>query len=417
MSLIPHLIKSGVIKSRIDHRDYEAEAIFHEEKLAGSPASPFLNKNITNEFFLFDEDCGADLTIGGNKVYDQGASFRCVAYVGCTMREKQVYNEMSNLAGAGAGATNQHRQYTPTCSHPKHLTPYAGAPLLQQQQQQNKKITFSKDYLYDLRANGFTDGMSGSDLMQILVNYGCVEECDYDTYLHLYNSIADLERKKRGLDSEAHADQLVQYDELIHDEQNKMNELIYRIKNDGSNGDVYAKVTTVNGLKESLSYNGPCLIILPFYGNPNTVEFWLPPDNNSVDEMGHAVTVVGYSDTVQSFYVRNTWGPKWNGTGHFWFPYSSLKLAWEVWTVFPKGTEHLSYHKKRKFSDSVQPNLYAGAALNAVGTTKSKKSRRKKTSKSAKTDKLDKNNGLILVLTKLLKSKPIQDKLRNLRFL
>jgi hypothetical protein len=364
-----HLIKSGVIKSRIDHRDYEAEAIFHEEKLAGSPASPFVNKTIKNELFLFDEGSGAELTIAGNAVMSQGSTFRCVAYVGCTIREYQVYNEMK-LAGMN-----------------------------------NTKVTFSKDYIYDLRTNAFTDGMSGADLMQILVKWGCVEECDYDQYLSLYNSIAELGRKKRTA-SQSTIDAL---DEMIHDEQNKINDLIYRIKTDGTQ-DVYAKVTTVNGLKESLAYNGPCLIILPFYGNPDKIQFWVPPSDNAIDEMGHAVTVVGYSDSEESFYLRNTWGPSWNGTGHVWFPYSSLRLAWETWTVFPRGTEHLSYHKKRN-----NP-LYAGAPLKSLtmaGASASDSASIRKKSKKTTSTSTSTNQDAISILKTIMSMSMPKNKDKN----
>jgi hypothetical protein len=226
--------------------------------------------------------------------------------------------------------------------------------------------------LYDQRENSFGDGMSGSDLMQILTTHGCIEEYEHDHYLTLYNKIADLERRRRNSSSQTSSSSsndegagaaTDEVDKEIHGLQDEMNALIYKMKLDplkrGTN-DVYAKVTTAQGLKESLFHNGPCLIILPFYGNPHSTTFWLPPDENSVDEMGHAVTVMGYNDEEESFYIRNTWGSGWNITGHFWFPYSHFKLAWETWTIFPRGTDRLVYHKKR-----------TGAAINSVNNVNS----------------------------------------------
>lgn len=337
------LIKSGVIRSRVDHRDYVAEGIFHEQKLARLAGSPFVsNEPLPPELFLFDDD---QLRVGGNGVYNQGASFKCVAYVGCTIREKQIHNEtlaaIQNAgANAGSGTGGAGGTSLPIDSYDADGNPVRLVA---------DKVTFSKEYLYDQRENSFTDGMSGADLMRILVSHGCVEEEEHDHYLALYNSIADLERQKRLLGAGTADDAAGRLDHMIHEEQNKLSALIYKMKADPAKqgSDVYAKVTTVNGLKQSLLHNGPCLIILPFYGNPHNITFWLPPDNNSVDEMGHAVTVMGYSDTEQSFYLRNTWGPAWNGTGHVWLPYSNLRLAWEMWTVFPRGTDHLVYHKKR----------------------------------------------------------------------
>lgn len=333
-------VKAGVVRSRRDHRDYAAEDIFHTERLAGSPASYIGKKTLPDEHFLFDENSGSELLMGGNTVYNQGASYKCVSFVGCTIREKQVYNEGLDLDVLDNG---------------------------------KRKITFSKDFLYDMRSNSHSDGMSGADLMNILVNYGNVKESDYEEYLRLYNHIYELEKRKRLISQDpAKEAESATIDEIIHEEQGRMNSLIYRIKSNGPN-DVYAHITTVNGLKESLFYNGACLIILPFYGNPESIKFWLP---NSYDgsagegEMGHAVTVVGYSDAQQAFFLRNTWGPKWNGSGHVWFPYSNLKLAWETWTIFPNGTTHLTYYKNRMAAASISPSLlpsikphYAAAPL------------------------------------------------------
>lgn len=322
-------MKSGVKRSRIDPRDYIAEQIFHEERLAGSSLYGSTSSiGQPREYFCFDEDSGNELKIGGNSVYNQGATFKCVAYVCSTIREKQVYNEILNK--------NPYRLYTPAAANISSNSdldwPIPGV----------KRVSFSKDFIYDLRQNRLGDGMSGADGMEILTKYGCIKDDDYTNYLNILSSIADYERRKRSASYQEQAN----LEQFIQAEQAKINQMIYRIKKQNGR-DVYARVTTVNGLKESLIHNGPCLIILPFYGNPESTTFWLPSQPGSTDEMGHAVTVVGYSDSEQAFYLRNTWGPNWNGTGHVWFPYSSLPLAWEVWTVFQSGTEHLTYHKRR----------------------------------------------------------------------
>lgn len=400
-------IKGGVIRSRVDHRDYQAEAIFHMERIAGAPSSQYAKKIIPREYFCFDE--GADpskLEIGGNEVYNQGQSFRCVAYSLCTIREKQVYNEMiasnnpnynsetnnGNFAGSGNIDINPHRLYTPTTEFSNAAesasgrTPWAdsinsmndtnstGGGGGSNNDRRPMKCTFSKDYIYDLRANRFTDGMSGADGMQIVSTYGCINEKDYEKYLNLYNSVAEFERQIRQLEQYGGAgangsggDQITHLHTQVHDYQNQINELIIRFKRSGP-GDVYARVSTINGLKDSLIHNGPCLIILPFYGQTDRIDFWTPPMNNKVDEMGHCCTVVGYSDDQNAFFVRNTWSSKWGIGGHFWLDYNILKIAWEIWTIFPKGTEHLLYHKRR-IKNAMYPNLLAGAGTHVgVGT-------------------------------------------------
>ena len=67
-----------------------------------------------------------------NPVYMQGPDFKCIPYVGCTMREWQLF----------------------------HLT--WNAP----------RITLSKDYIYDWRSNPNESGMSGADLMHVLTTKG-----------------------------------------------------------------------------------------------------------------------------------------------------------------------------------------------------------------------------------------------------
>jgi C1A family cysteine protease len=58
---------------------------------------------------------------------------------------------------------------------------------------------------------------------------------------------------------------------------------------------------------------------------------------------GHAVLAVGYDDSIQSFIVRNSWGPKWGIKGYCEMPYGYLtdpQLArdfWAVYTVEPEA--------------------------------------------------------------------------------
>lgn len=313
-------MKSGVKRSRIDIRDYIAEHIFHTERLAGS--SQFVShENLPSEYNLFEDN----YYIGGNNVYNQGDSYKCVAYVASTIREKQVFQEISSTNPLRNDGLTWPNQY-------------------------NHKMTFSKDYIYDLRNNRMSNdanGMSGADAMEILTNYGCIEEKDYNEYLKLHQQNNNPIAKE------------------------KLNQMVYRIKK--MNGAVYSTVISSQGLKDSLYHNGPCLMILPFYGS-NHDQFWLPDRGQSkVDEMGHAVTVVGYSDAYQSFYLRNTWGPNWgpNKNGHVWYPYELVDdkkktgTPWELWTIFPSGTEHLKNYLNTvpNSYNNTQQQQFAGQPL------------------------------------------------------
>ena len=51
---------------------------------------------------------------------------------------------------------------------------------------------------------------------------------------------------------------------------------------------------------------------------------------------GHAVLCVGYSDDVQRFTVRNSWGPNWGQKGYFSMPYEYLlnpDLSDDLWKI------------------------------------------------------------------------------------
>lgn len=55
---------------------------------------------------------------------------------------------------------------------------------------------------------------------------------------------------------------------------------------------------------------------------------------------GHAVALVGYNNTTQQFYVRNSWGTDWGMAGYFKMPYgyvTNKDLADDFWCVKKVG--------------------------------------------------------------------------------
>jgi C1A family cysteine protease len=51
---------------------------------------------------------------------------------------------------------------------------------------------------------------------------------------------------------------------------------------------------------------------------------------------GHAVLAVGYDDTAQRFFARNSWGTDWGRQGYFTIPYAYLadrNLSDDFWTI------------------------------------------------------------------------------------
>ena len=97
----------------------------------------------------------------------------------------------------------------------------------------------------------------------------------------------------------------------------------------------YARVNTIDGLKEALYNYGPCLIAFPVYST--SPEFWRPA--NDVDEQkgGHCVTVVGYNEV--GFILRNSWGSSWNIDGCVLYPYSDWGYHFEIWSCIDAETD------------------------------------------------------------------------------
>ena len=52
---------------------------------------------------------------------------------------------------------------------------------------------------------------------------------------------------------------------------------------------------------------------------------------------GHAVLAVGYDDSTQRFWVRNSWGPDWGLQGYCSMPYAMLtdrRMASDFWAIY-----------------------------------------------------------------------------------
>jgi len=140
-------------------------------------------------------------------------------------------------------------------------------------------------------------GMTGRDVMKILQNVGICKESEYP-----YGLKEKINEISQNIKDSA---------------------IIHRIKN-------YARITSLNGLKESLLKNGPCLIAFPVYNY--TGQMWIKKEGNK-QKGGHAMTVVGYDDDKAYFIIRNSWGSDWNDKGYCYYYYSDWESHWEVWTT------------------------------------------------------------------------------------
>ena len=157
-------------------------------------------------------------------------------------------------------------------------------------------------------------GMTGRDVMRILMNVGICKESDYP-----YGTIQKVDEIDENLKIEAKK---------------------HCIKK-------YARIYDIENLKASLYHNGPCLIAFPVYNYG--AEMWKPKNGESRSG-GHAMTVVGY--TEDSFIIRNSWGWYWNFGGHCYYKFADWGCHWEIWTTIDEKTEFEEEEKLSEISDS-----------------------------------------------------------------
>ena len=159
----------------------------------------------------------------------------------------------------------------------------------------------SPQFFYNNRSNNHDDdrrndeGMFGRDVMKLMSVVGICRESNYP-----YGKVEKRYDIPQSCFEEAKG---------------------HRIKS-------YARVETVEALKESLFKNGPALIAFPTY---NTGPYFWRKLSGMSQQGGHAVTVVGYNEV--GFIIRNSWGERWGNQGYTTYPFYDWGDHWEVWTA------------------------------------------------------------------------------------
>lgn len=185
------------------------------------------------------------------------------------------------------------------------------------QEKQDYKFNdyFSPQFIYNLRQNQETEGMTGRDVMKILSNYGIVTELKYPYGNIEYANLIDKNLLKEGKK--------------------------HIIKN-------YARIYTIKDLKKSLEINGPCFIAFPVYNYGKRM--WKQKKISDKQRGGHAMTVVGYNKN--GFIIRNSWGENWGDKGYCIYPYIDWGCHWEIWTAIDEKTDIKRWKKIKEEKDS-----------------------------------------------------------------
>lgn len=164
--------------------------------------------------------------------------------------------------------------------------------------QENADVNFasymSPQFVYNLRSNSATEGMTPRDTMDILYKIGIVPEKSYS--YGQFKTITEALKKDAAK---------------------------YKIQG-------YAQINTIDSLQKALFGNGPCYIAFPVY-NPEKMEFWVPDFTGQQMMGGHAVCVAGYLE--DKFIIRNSWSSMWGDQGYTYLPFSQWGMQWEAWTA------------------------------------------------------------------------------------
>lgn len=95
----------------------------------------------------------------------------------------------------------------------------------------------------------------------------------------------------------------------------------------------YARLSTIDEMKKSLSENGPFVIAL------NVTDGWDNPARGAVlgsgkVQGGHAILVVGYDDLSKYLKFKNSWGEEWGDQGYGYISYSDVeKTLMDAWSA------------------------------------------------------------------------------------
>ena len=244
-----------------------------------------------------------------------------------TQDNRDYIFENVRIASYGTNNTCDYRnELLPVRNQGSQGTCYAQTAACVKEWQEKKREYFSPQFIYNNRDywnNNKQDGedinedygMEGRDVMKILRKRGICEE-----KLYPYGKIEQVNDIDTSIIANA-----------------KKNIIIG-----------YAKITTLQGLKESLMDNGPCLIAFPVYNH--SLEMWIKGENDTLLG-GHAMTVVGYNNQMEHFVIRNSWGEDWGDKGHTFYKFKDWGSHWECWTTMDDLTNNI-VHEDTNLSDN-----------------------------------------------------------------
>jgi Papain family cysteine protease/Ricin-type beta-trefoil lectin domain len=95
----------------------------------------------------------------------------------------------------------------------------------------------------------------------------------------------------------------------------------------------YHTDANVNDMKAWLSTNGPLITCFTVYEDFYSYTSGVYRQTSSTVEGGHCVSCIGYSDTLQAWLCKNSWGTSWGESGFFWIGYGQCGIDSTMWAA------------------------------------------------------------------------------------
>ncbi len=93
------------------------------------------------------------------------------------------------------------------------------------------------------------------------------------------------------------------------------------------------KPTAANDMRQWISTKGPMIACFTVYDDFFAYQsgVYIRHSNNVAG--GHCICCIGYSNTLNAWLCKNSWGPTWGIGGYFWIGYGQCGIDSEMWGV------------------------------------------------------------------------------------
>lgn len=199
---------------------------------------------------------------------------------------------------------------------------------------QKSKIDKSDKTITKNLTNSIPEAYSFVNSLPPITDQGSTNMCVTHATACCLNWICDMKKKTSGKDNKIDLNQIYNArNDKKHDNGMSIKEALSLARNTGVKSNIgnikindFARIGSMQILKQAILCNGPVLIALPVYDSSRN-DFW----NGAELEGGHCVALVGYDKS--GFILRNSWGKGYGKNGYWTLPYTDFKKVMEVWTI------------------------------------------------------------------------------------